>query len=63
MERKNCGGHPPWHPAADRRRLSRRVGVNLEYIGGRATAMVAKIKAERSSGIYSFDVTLAGIRS
>jgi len=25
--------------------------------------MVAKIKAERSSGIYSFDVTLAGIRS
>jgi iron(III) transport system substrate-binding protein len=40
-----------------------RFGVNLEYIGGPASAMVAKMKAERASGIYSFDVTLAGIQS
>src|SRR5690349_23467099 len=39
-----------------------RFGVNLEYIGGPASAMVAKMKAERASGIYSFDVTLAGIQ-
>src|SRR5215204_3377968 len=40
-----------------------RFGVNLEYLGGPASAMVAKMKAERASGIYSFDVTLAGIQS
>jgi iron(III) transport system substrate-binding protein len=40
-----------------------RFGVNLEYIGGPASAMVAKMKAERASGIHSFDVTLAGIQS
>ena len=40
-----------------------RFGVNLEYIGGPASAMVAKMKAELASGIYSFDVTLAGIQS
>jgi iron(III) transport system substrate-binding protein len=40
-----------------------RFGVNLEYIGGPASAMTAKMRAERASGIYSFDVTLAGIQS
>src|SRR4051794_41682704 len=40
-----------------------RFGVNLEYLGGPASAMTAKMKAERASGIYSFDVTLAGIQS
>jgi iron(III) transport system substrate-binding protein len=40
-----------------------RFGVNLEYIGGPASAMTAKMRAERASGVYSFDVTLAGIQS
>jgi iron(III) transport system substrate-binding protein len=40
-----------------------RFGVNLEYLGGPASAMAAKMRAERASGIYSFDVTLAGIQS
>src|SRR5437867_1869768 len=37
-----------------------RFGINLEYIGGPASAAVAKLHAERSAGIYSQDVTLAG---
>jgi iron(III) transport system substrate-binding protein len=40
-----------------------RFGVNLEYIGGPASAMVAKLNAERLAGIHSLDVTLAGIQS
>ena len=40
-----------------------RFGVNLEYIGGPASAMTARMRSERASGIYSFDVTLAGIQS
>lgn len=40
-----------------------RFGINMEYIGGPASAMVAKMRAERAAGVYSFDVTLAGIQS
>jgi iron(III) transport system substrate-binding protein len=40
-----------------------RFGVNLEYIGGPASAAVAKLQAERASGIYTVDVTLAGIQT
>ena len=36
-----------------------RFGINLEYIGGPASAAVAKLHAERLAGIYSLDVTLA----
>jgi iron(III) transport system substrate-binding protein len=46
-------------PAAFRARF----GIKLEYIGGPASAMAAKMRAERASGVYSFDVTLAGIQS
>jgi iron(III) transport system substrate-binding protein len=40
-----------------------RFGVNLEYIGGPASAAAAKLRAERISGIYTLDVTLAGIQT
>jgi iron(III) transport system substrate-binding protein len=40
-----------------------RFGINLEYIGGPASAMVAKLNAERLAGIHSLDVTLAGIQT
>ncbi len=40
-----------------------RFGINLEYIGGPASAAVAKLHAERLAGIYSLDVTLAGIQT
>lgn len=40
-----------------------RFGVNMEYLGGSASAGVAKLRAERAAGIYSVDVTLAGIQS
>src|SRR6266446_1232123 len=33
-----------------------RFGINLEYIGGPASAAVAKLHAERLAGIYSLDV-------
>lgn len=40
-----------------------RFGINLEYMGGPASAAVIKQRAERSAGIYSMDVTLAGIQT
>jgi iron(III) transport system substrate-binding protein len=40
-----------------------RFGINLEYIGAPASASVAKLHAERLAGIYSLDVTLAGIQT
>jgi len=40
-----------------------RFGVNLEYIGGPASAIAAKLRAERAAGIYTIDVTLAGIQT
>jgi iron(III) transport system substrate-binding protein len=40
-----------------------RFGVNLEYIGGPASAAVAKLRAERAAGIFTLDVTLAGIQT
>jgi len=40
-----------------------RFGVNMEYIGGPASAALARLRAERAAGIYSLDVTLAGIQS
>lgn len=40
-----------------------RFGINLEYIGGPASAAIARLHAERLAGIYSLDVTLAGIQT
>jgi iron(III) transport system substrate-binding protein len=40
-----------------------RFGLDLEYIGGPASAAAAKLRAERSAGLYTVDVTLAGIQT
>jgi iron(III) transport system substrate-binding protein len=40
-----------------------RFGINLEYLGGPASAAIAKLNAERLAGIHSLDVTLAGIQT
>lgn len=40
-----------------------RFGINMQYIGGPASAAWAKQKVERAAGVYSADVTLAGIQS
>jgi iron(III) transport system substrate-binding protein len=40
-----------------------RFGVNLQYIGGPASALATRLRAERASGLYTLDVTLAGIQS
>ena len=35
-------------------------GITVEYIGGRGTETAAKLRAERSSGIYSVDIAFGG---
>jgi iron(III) transport system substrate-binding protein len=40
-----------------------RFGIELQYIGGPASAWFAKLQAERASGVYTQDVTLAGIQT
>ena len=56
----------PAHPEVRRTlpaAFKARFGVTLEYTGGPASAAVAKMQAERSAGIYTTDVTLAGIQT
>jgi iron(III) transport system substrate-binding protein len=56
----------PAHPEVRRAlppAFKARFGINLEYIGGPASAALARLRAERAAGIYSLDVTLAGIQS
>lgn len=40
-----------------------RFGISLEYLSGRSSETAAKLRAERSAGIYSVDVVLAGIQT
>lgn len=40
-----------------------RFGINLEYLGGPASAAAVKLRAERSAGVYTADATLAGIQT
>ncbi len=40
-----------------------RYGITLEYLSGRSSETAAKLRAERSAGIYSVDVVLAGIQT
>jgi iron(III) transport system substrate-binding protein len=40
-----------------------RFGIALEYLSGRSSETAAKIRAERSAGIYSIDVVMAGIQT
>lgn len=46
-------------PAAFRNRY----GITVEYIGGSTSEQAARLRAERSVGQYTVDVTLAGIQS
>ncbi len=41
----------------------KRYGINLEYISGRSSATAERLRAERSAGIYSADVVIAGIQT
>jgi iron(III) transport system substrate-binding protein len=40
-----------------------RFGVSLEYIGGRSNESSAKLRTERSAGMYTVDVALSGIQT
>ncbi|HZR73048.1 ABC transporter substrate-binding protein [Bradyrhizobium sp.] len=43
--------------------FKKRFGIDLEYLGGSASAGAARLRSERAAGIYSVDVTLAGIQT
>lgn len=43
--------------------FEKRYGITLEYISGRSSKTAEKLRAERSAGIYSVDVVLAGIQT
>jgi iron(III) transport system substrate-binding protein len=38
-----------------------RFGITVDYLGGRTNEQVAKLRAERGSGLYTTDVVIAGI--
>ncbi|MBA2690085.1 MAG: extracellular solute-binding protein [Burkholderiales bacterium] len=40
-----------------------RFGVTLEYLGGRSSESTARLRAERSAGVYTADAVLAGIQT
>ena len=41
-------------------KFTARTGVAVEFIAGRSSQIVARVETERSAGIYSVDVFLAG---
>ena len=41
-------------------KFTARFGIPIEFITGRSSQIVARVKTERASGIYSIDVYLAG---
>jgi iron(III) transport system substrate-binding protein len=41
-------------------RFTARTGIPVEFIAGRSSQIVARVETERSSGIYSVDIFLAG---
>ena len=43
--------------------FKRRFGIDVEYIGGRTTELMPKLKAERLAGQYTLDVMIAGAQS
>jgi iron(III) transport system substrate-binding protein len=56
----------PAHPEVRRAlpaAFKARFGINMEYIAGPASAAAARLRAERAAGIYTVDVTLAGIQT
>ena len=40
-----------------------RFGITVDYIGGRTNEQVAKLRAERSAGLYSTDVAISGLQT
>lgn len=38
-----------------------RFGIPLEYIGGRSSAIAARVRAERRARVYTIDVFLGGV--
>ncbi|MGE5538187.1 MAG: ABC transporter substrate-binding protein [Gemmatimonas sp.] len=56
----------PAHPEVRRAlpaAFKARFGVDMEYLGGPASAAAIKLRAERSAGLYTADITLAGVQS
>ena len=43
--------------------FKQRFGIDVEYVGGRTTELVPKLKAERLAGQYTLDVMIAGAQS
>ena len=41
-------------------KFTARTGIPVEFIAGRSSQIVARVETERSSGIYSVDIFLAG---
>jgi len=41
-------------------RFTSRFGINVEFLAGRSSEIAAKVRTERSAGVYSTDVFLAG---
>jgi iron(III) transport system substrate-binding protein len=42
-------------------KFTARFGIQVEFIGGRATQYIAKFKTERAAGIYSVDIFMTGV--
>lgn len=43
--------------------FKKRFGIEMVYMGGRGSAAAARIQSERSAGLYTTDVALAGIQT
>ena len=43
--------------------FKRRFGIDMEYLGGRTTELMAKLKAERGADQYTIDAMIAGAQS
>jgi iron(III) transport system substrate-binding protein len=43
--------------------FKRRFGIDLEYLGGRTTELMARLKSERAAGQYTVDAMIAGAQS
>jgi iron(III) transport system substrate-binding protein len=43
--------------------FKRRFGIEVEYLGGRTTELMPKLKAERLAGAYTLDAMIAGAQS
>lgn len=44
-------------------KFTQRYGINVEYIAGRSSQLIERVRTERSSGIYSIDIFMSGAGS